>query len=54
LPIGVAGVIDARLPAALAGTAYARWGELPFWVLVAAGGLVALLRHGSRGKSRDS
>jgi apolipoprotein N-acyltransferase len=42
LPIGVAGVIDARLPAALSGTPYVRWGELPFWLLVALGAASAV------------
>ena len=55
LPIGVAGVIDARLPAALPPTPYARWGELPFWTLIAIGAAAALLRpRPKRGKSRDS
>jgi apolipoprotein N-acyltransferase len=42
LGIGQAGVIDADLPAALPPTLFSRWGNLPFWILIAAGVLTAL------------
>ena len=55
LPIGVAGVIDARLPAALPPTPYARWGELPFWTLFVAGmGAPVLWRLRRRQLDRNS
>lgn len=42
LGIGQAGVIDAALPAPIRPTLFNRWGNLPFWIFVAAGALVAL------------
>jgi apolipoprotein N-acyltransferase len=54
LPIGAAGIIDAHLPAALPRTFYARWGEIPFWVLTILGGAAALVRRPVRGKFGDS
>lgn len=43
LGIGEAGVIDAALPAPLAPTPFSRWGNLPFWALLALGAAAALL-----------
>lgn len=37
------GVIDARLPSALAPTPYSRWGDLGFWLLTGLSGLAALI-----------
>lgn len=37
LGLGRQGYVDARLPAPLPATAYARWGEWPIWVLLLAG-----------------
>jgi apolipoprotein N-acyltransferase len=53
LGIGEAGVIDADLPAPLAPTLFSRWRNLPFWVLVAAGGVVALLSRFRRERERS-
>lgn len=51
LPLGQAGYIDAVLPAPLAPTLYARWGDAPVFVLLmlaAAGMAVVQLRGGRR------
>jgi apolipoprotein N-acyltransferase len=42
LGLGALGVIDARLPAALAPTAYDRFGELPFLLMLLLSGLIAI------------
>jgi apolipoprotein N-acyltransferase len=44
LGVGRAGIIDARLPEALAPTPYARWGDATFWVLLILGAAAALSR----------
>lgn len=41
LGIGVAGVIDAPLPAPIAATPYSRWRDAPFWVMILLGAAVA-------------
>ena len=45
LDIGVQGVIDARLPAALTPTPFARFGDTFFWLMVAAGLAIARFRR---------
>ncbi len=46
LPMGEAGALDAPLPAALPPTPYARFGEVPVWLLLAAlGALLATRRR---------
>jgi apolipoprotein N-acyltransferase len=37
LGLGQRGVLDAKLPAALAPTPYSRWGDSPFWIFCAGG-----------------
>ena len=49
LPLNSEGALDARLPAALPETIYARWGDLPAIVL-----LIAMLALGYLGQRRDS
>lgn len=46
LGLGIEGVLDARLPVAAPKTSYARFGDLPAAILVAAGMLAALTRRG--------
>lgn len=43
LGLGALGVIDARLPPALAPTPYVRFGELPFLLMLVLSGLIALV-----------
>jgi apolipoprotein N-acyltransferase len=45
---GAAGVVDARLPAALAPTVYARWRDAPFWLMVLGCAVAVLLARGGR------
>ena len=45
LPFGPASHLDAVLPGALPETPYARWGELPFLMLLAGSALLTLLRN---------
>lgn len=45
LPLGVEGVLDVALPAALPPTAYARWGEWIFALLVAIGWIAFFIRR---------
>ncbi len=52
LDLDVVGVIDARLPAALAPTVYGRFGDLGFVLLLAAGLVVVVA--GTMGHSRTS
>jgi apolipoprotein N-acyltransferase len=52
LTLGAVGVIDAALPRALPPTPYARFGELAFWLMLAASGVaVAAMRN--KGVPRD-
>jgi apolipoprotein N-acyltransferase len=44
LGIGAMGVLDAHLPGALAPTAYSRWGDTAFWILVVLGLLCGVPR----------
>ena len=48
LDLGVEGVLDARLPAALPPTVYARFGDAPAAALVVFGIAMALLRRGRK------
>ena len=48
LPLGSEGVIDARLPAPLAPTPYARFGDLPFFALMGLLGLAVMACRGRR------
>ena len=43
LKLGVAGVIDADLPPALAPPPYTRWRDAPFWIFCIAGAMIALV-----------
>jgi apolipoprotein N-acyltransferase len=43
LPLDHLGVLDARLPAALASTPYGRFGDLGYWLMIAACGLGSLV-----------
>ena len=52
LGLGDTGVIDARLPPALAPTLFERWGDLPFWGLVVLSGLAAALGRGRAASPR--
>ncbi|MDP9137431.1 MAG: apolipoprotein N-acyltransferase [Pseudomonadota bacterium] len=47
LPVGARGVIDSRLPAPLPATVYARVGDLPFFLLLAAAAIAGVCRNGS-------
>jgi hypothetical protein len=48
LPIGVAGVVDGQLPAALPPPAIARWPSLPFLVAALFGILCVMVDFGCR------
>ena len=48
LDLGIEGVLDSRLPTAIAPTVYARFGDGPALVLVAAGLLIAMMRRTRR------
>ncbi|MDB5547986.1 MAG: apolipoprotein N-acyltransferase [Tardiphaga sp.] len=48
LDLGIEGVLDSRLPTAIPATVYARVGDMPALVLVAAGLLIALARRPPR------
>ena len=52
LGLGDFGVIDARLPPALAPTLFERWGDLAFWALVALSALAAALGRMRRATPR--
>ncbi|HEX9858601.1 MAG TPA: nitrilase-related carbon-nitrogen hydrolase, partial [Paracoccaceae bacterium] len=49
LPLGQAAYLDAPLPAALAATPYARFGEMPLLVLLAGLGSLLIRRRDIRG-----
>ena len=48
LPLGAEGVLDARLPAAIAPTLYAQYGDVPLILFFIAGGIVVARRRLSR------
>jgi len=47
-PLGVEGVLDSTLPAAIAPTVYARIGDIPAAVMVAVGLIVVLRRRAAK------
>jgi apolipoprotein N-acyltransferase len=51
LGLGIEGVLDSSLPAAIAPTVFARTGDLPVMILVAASLLLLMVRRGARRRS---
>ena len=50
LGLGIEGVLDSTLPAAIAPTVFARTGDLPVGILMAAALLLVIVRRGARRK----